>query len=204
MRVTTLPKNRVAEACAVLGEAFQHEPVASRMVQPHLTKRASRLATYFHWSILYMGVENVDIAVDEQSNRILAAAIWQPPAHVPHKIRAALAMPAVYAAIGRSGMRVLNDFEQSVEGAHPNEPHWALVDIGASDAARGTGAGSALLRHRLRVCDEMGLPASLEATTDRSAALYERFGFVKGAQLFGAAEGSVLMVRPPQQIDPGQ
>lgn len=197
MRLTTLPPTRIAEACTVLGEAFADEPVASRMIPHHLDNRVQRLAAYFRWSILYMGLENVDVAIDPVSGRILAAAIGEPPAHKPHRWRAALTLPAVFKAMGRHGFRVLRDFDAVSAAAHAADPHWCLVDIGASNAARGTGAGSALLKKRLSEIDTAGLPTELEATTDRSAALYEKFGFVRGAMLTGVAEGAVIMRREP-------
>ncbi|MEZ5167125.1 MAG: GNAT family N-acetyltransferase [Acidimicrobiales bacterium] len=59
----------------------------------------------------------------------------------------------------------------------PDEPHFYLHLLGASDAARGKGLGSMLLRRVTEVCDAEGWPAYLEASTRRSAALYERHGF---------------------------
>jgi GNAT superfamily N-acetyltransferase len=59
----------------------------------------------------------------------------------------------------------------------PEEPHFYLHLIGARDTARGQGLGSVLLRRVLDVCDAEGTPAYLEASTTRSAALYERHGF---------------------------
>jgi ribosomal protein S18 acetylase RimI-like enzyme len=49
--------------------------------------------------------------------------------------------------------------------------------IGVDPAYQGRGYGAALLRHALQTCDRDGLPAYLEATSPRSAALYQRHGF---------------------------
>ena len=49
---------------------------------------------------------------------------------------------------------------------------------GCGDAFSGPGAGTALLRPTLDRCDRERVPAYLEASTERSAALYERLGFV--------------------------
>lgn len=61
--------------------------------------------------------------------------------------------------------------------AHPQQPHWYCPLIGVIPAFQGQGLGGALLRHALERCDADGLPAYLEATSVRSVALYERFGF---------------------------
>jgi ribosomal protein S18 acetylase RimI-like enzyme len=60
---------------------------------------------------------------------------------------------------------------------HPHEPHWYLPLIGVDPAQQGRGYGSALLEHALCIIDEQGMPAYLEATTERNRALYERYDF---------------------------
>jgi GNAT superfamily N-acetyltransferase len=44
---------------------------------------------------------------------------------------------------------------------------------------QGNGYGSALLQASLARCDADGVPAYLEATSERNVPLYERYGFVK-------------------------
>jgi ribosomal protein S18 acetylase RimI-like enzyme len=60
---------------------------------------------------------------------------------------------------------------------HPEEPHWYLPWIGVRPEAQGRGLGAALLRRGLARADRDGLPAYLEATNRRNAALYARHGF---------------------------
>ena len=48
-------------------------------------------------------------------------------------------------------------------------------------AWQGKGLGTALLRDRFRHLDVVGLPAYLESSSPRSAALYEREGFRRTA-----------------------
>lgn len=67
-------------------------------------------------------------------------------------------------------------FEQ-MAAYHPSEPHWHLPLIGVDPAFQHRGIGGALLRHALEKCDRDGLPAYLEATSRRNAALYARHGF---------------------------
>ena len=50
--------------------------------------------------------------------------------------------------------------------------------LGVATRCQGQGLGTALLRPTLDRCDREGLPAYLEASSQRSAALYERLGFV--------------------------
>jgi GNAT superfamily N-acetyltransferase len=60
---------------------------------------------------------------------------------------------------------------------HLKEPHYYIRYVGVAPPFQGQGLGSALLRPTLDRCDEGGVPAYLEASTERSAALYARLGF---------------------------
>src|SRR5690606_6046955 len=65
------------------------------------------------------------------------------------------------------------------EAAHPTgRPYLYLQQMAVLPTHRGRGLGSAMLRFGLRVADDEGLPAYLEASTPRNRALYERHGFV--------------------------
>ena len=58
----------------------------------------------------------------------------------------------------------------------PKFKHWYLHTIAVRKAAQGLGVGTELLRHAIDRFD--GTAAYLEASTPRSAALYERLGFI--------------------------
>ena len=63
------------------------------------------------------------------------------------------------------------------ERIHLEEPHYYIRYVGVATRYQGQGLGTALLRPTLERCDREGLPAYLEASSERSAALYERLGF---------------------------
>jgi ribosomal protein S18 acetylase RimI-like enzyme len=66
-----------------------------------------------------------------------------------------------------------------VADTHPREfPHLYLASIAVAPAHRGRGVGAAILTERLRLAGS-GVPVFLEASTERSARLYERCGFVR-------------------------
>lgn len=66
-----------------------------------------------------------------------------------------------------------------VAAAHPRDyPHHYLHSIATVPEHRGTGAGTALLRARLDRFAGTGERAFLAASTERSARLYTRLGFV--------------------------
>ena len=80
-------------------------------------------------------------------------------------------------ALGRQLPRV-SRAQRALEEHHPTEPHYYIRWIGVRPGLRGQGLGSALMRPTLDRCDSTDLPAYLEASSERSAALYERLGFM--------------------------
>ena len=63
---------------------------------------------------------------------------------------------------------------------HPRRfPHSYLELIATVPEYRGRGAGAAILTERTRQCSAAGVPAYLEASTERSSRLYTRQGFVR-------------------------
>jgi ribosomal protein S18 acetylase RimI-like enzyme len=83
---------------------------------------------------------------------------------------------------------------------HPTEPHYYIRCVGVRPGLQGQGLGSALMRPTLERCDSDGVPAYLEASSERSAALYERLGFVHLGVLQLPDKGPPLwpMQRPPR------
>ncbi len=64
-----------------------------------------------------------------------------------------------------------------MENRHPHEPHFYIRTVGVRTALQGQGVGSMLMQPTLERADSAGLPTYIEASTERSAALYERLGF---------------------------
>jgi ribosomal protein S18 acetylase RimI-like enzyme len=83
------------------------------------------------------------------------------------------------------------------------EQHCYVRDVGVLPDMQGRGLGSALMRPTLERCDRESLPAYLEASSERSAALYERLGFQLMRELrVGDSPPLRLMVRPPRSEKP--
>jgi ribosomal protein S18 acetylase RimI-like enzyme len=66
---------------------------------------------------------------------------------------------------------------------HPQEPHYYIRTLGVATRFQGQGLGTALLQPTLDRCDRECVPAYLEASTERSAALYQRLGFIHLGEL---------------------
>ena len=86
-----------------------------------------------------------------------------------------------------------------MENRHLREPHFYVRTVGVRTALQGQGVGSALMQPMLEKADSAGLPTYIEASSERSAALYERLGFLHMG-VFELPEGGPPvwpMRRPP-------
>jgi len=91
------------------------------------------------------------------------------------------------------GFVTASRFQSTAVHAHPREePHWYLAIIGVDPARQGYGVGAALLRSRLRRCDQEGLPAYLESSNRENVPLYQHFGFHVTGTL-GLPEGAPVV-----------
>jgi ribosomal protein S18 acetylase RimI-like enzyme len=66
----------------------------------------------------------------------------------------------------------------AMEKRHLREPHFYVRTVGVRTALQGQGVGSMLMQPALERADSAGLPTYIEASSERSAALYERLGFL--------------------------
>jgi GNAT superfamily N-acetyltransferase len=87
-----------------------------------------------------------------------------------------------------------------MELRHYRRPHWYILAVGVRPEHQGQGLGSALLAPTLERCDREGLPAYLEASSERSAALYVRLGFEHLRELrFAGSPPLWQMLRSPKE-----
>jgi GNAT superfamily N-acetyltransferase len=86
-----------------------------------------------------------------------------------------------------------------MHAAHPDLRHDYLAFIGVDPARQGEGIGGRLLRAHHRLSDRDRIPAYLEATGRRNAALYARHGYAED-RAFHIGDGPPLypMLRPPR------
>ena len=116
--------------------------------------------------------------------------MWFPPG-TPLGTEAS-ALPGYLRAFGRR-LVIVSRYQYVAVSAHPREePHWYLAFIGVDPVWQGHGVGAALLRSRLRRCDQEGLPAYLESSKLGNVPLYQHFGFHVTGTL-GLPEGAPVV-----------
>jgi ribosomal protein S18 acetylase RimI-like enzyme len=158
-----------AETIAILVAAFEGD-AAARSLYPG----DADYGRHFPEFMMAFGGRAFDSGVVDCDPAGLGAALWFPPGLEPD---GKTILAALEASIPPERLRVLAAGFEIQASLHLHEPHWYLPWIGVRPEAQGAGLGSALLRRGLARADADGLPAYLEATNRRNAALYARHGF---------------------------
>jgi GNAT superfamily N-acetyltransferase len=177
-----------------LAAAFNDDPVFGWLL-PDERLRPVRLHRFFTLSLRHMGFGRGTVwtcAERAGSAVCMPPGTWQLPPHV-----AFAQGPAFWRAFGRR-LPIATAFQAKMELRHERRPHWYVLAVGVRPERQGQGLGSALLAPTLERCDREGALAYLEASSERSAALYERLGFEHVGELRLAGSPPVWkMLRPP-------
>jgi GNAT superfamily N-acetyltransferase len=157
----------------VLAEAFATDPAFEYMLPPRISRRDKRLERFFRDEV----ARSRRLGGAWTTEDAAGAAIWYPPGRwKPSTWEMLKATPSAVRIFGRQlplGMRALNVLQKH----HPTVAHWYLYYLGTTPQRQSTGIGSMLMRPVLQTCDEQGIPAYLEATSERNRDLYLRHGF---------------------------
>lgn len=184
------------ECARLIAVAFEDDPVVREMV-PGDENRLARLTRFFESELragpLVAGA--LDVVRLEAGGPIAGAGAWVGP-EKPSSWVQLRELPNLLRAIGLRHVAASVAALRAFDGPHPEFPHWYLSDIVVSPDARGRGIGGALLEHRLALIDDEALPAYLEATTDGSRRLYERFGFEATGTFDVGSAPATSMLRP--------
>ena len=181
---------------AVLAEAFLDDPVFSWLM-PKDGKRLAQLRRYFGLDLGHYALPHGRVWTTDD---LTGAALTLPPGKWRVPARTTLLHGSAFGVHLPRAARM----GATMEWRHAREirgPHYYVRDIGVHPGMQGKGLGSALMRPTLDRCDREGLPAYIEASSERSAALYERldFKYVKELRV-GGSPPLWLMIRQPQAV----
>lgn len=176
---------------AALADAFYDDPVFSWLM-PDERKRRARLRRFYAIELRHVGFGQGRVWAGAELG---GAAITTPPGAWRMPMRATLMQGPVFGRRLAHAAALLG----VMEWRHLKAPHYYVAHVGVEPAIQGMGLGSRLLSPTLRRCDHERLPAYLEASSERSAALYERLGFKHIRELrLGGSPPLWLMAREPQ------
>ncbi|MCC2314900.1 GNAT family N-acetyltransferase [Cellulomonas xiejunii] len=187
----------VPKAARVLADALRDDAVTRAML-PGDDDRVARLSRVYaavaRMTLASGGV--VDLARAGAAGPVVGVAVWEPPDLALGRWAQVREVPTLVGAVGLRHLPAAVRALRAFAAQRPRYPHWFLAYVGAAPAARGQGVGSTLLAHRLAVVEGTGMPVYLEATTDASRRLYERFGFRATGTIELGGATATTMVRP--------
>lgn len=191
----TATPDQVPRLAVALADAFRDDPVYAWML-PRSRRPNARLRAMFTAELEQYGLRQGTVWTTTGCD---GAVVAIPPGawEMPKSITATEALKWTR-AFGRR-LRLAARVQRAMEERHLREPHFYVRIIGVRTALQGQGLGSALMQPTLERADSAGLAAYIEASTERSAALYARLGFVHMDVLELPESGPPLwlMRRPP-------
>jgi ribosomal protein S18 acetylase RimI-like enzyme len=203
-RVPTVRQAEVTEVPALsvaLTQAFMGEPVTEWMM-PQRTRRKTRREQLYRVELqsYVLPHDGLVTTADDRNGSLVGACLTLPPGRweMPTSVDGRTAL-RFFRAYGLKLPRAIRAQRVMAE-RHPTVPHYYVRWVGIRPGLRGQGLGSALMRPTLDRSDEERLPAYLEASSEASAALYERLGFVHQGMLTLPEGGPPMwpMLRPPR------
>jgi ribosomal protein S18 acetylase RimI-like enzyme len=168
--------SELAQVSATLADAFVADPILQWLAPSHRSDRRLRRLLEIELAYYVFPAGRALTADDFRG-----ANLELPPG----KWNLAVPLRGALGYVRALGLRLprASRLQKFFESHHLQEPHYYIRYVGVATRFQGQGLGTALLRPTLDRCDREGVPAYLEASTERSAALYERLGFVHLGEL---------------------
>lgn len=158
---------------SVFAAAFEDDPVF-RWLMPTRAGRRRRLERFFGLELRHVVLPSGRIWTTDRS---LGASLELPPGHWRMPLRMQVAYGPGFMRVFGARLPHALALITKMERRHLREPHHYIPYVGVVPEAQGQGLGTALLVATLDRCDRERMPAYLEATSERNAALYARLGF---------------------------
>jgi len=162
--------------------AFTHDPVMDWIARP-APHRAHALEQFFFWLLRVRAIPFGEVWMSADAS---ACAAWLPPgadASPGGFVEQMKLMPLFVRLCGFPRLLRGSAMADAMEKHHPHAPHFYLAFIAVAPRLRGLGLGSVMLEATVARADEAGMPAYLENSNPKNTKLYERAGFVAGANI---------------------
>ena len=172
MNIPTIVKSPAADlepVKAVLALGFSSDALL-RWVFPDAS---SYLKCFDVWMAEYSKIAFENNIVYSEEN-LFGSSLWHPPGvEFDNSV-----LESTFEYIPADRIEVVIKFFEEFEKYHPDDA-WYLPFIAVDPSQQRKGIGSFLLKEALKMIDEKGDRAYLEASNESNKALYERHGFVE-------------------------
>ncbi|MGI5213384.1 GNAT family N-acetyltransferase [Plantactinospora sp. CA-290183] len=179
----------------VIAASFEDLGVSRWLVADEKARRSVLAANFRIWVSHAFGHGAVYATED-----LSGAAVWL------DATSGAIPLPYQYDGLllsqcGRYAPRFLV-LDDAFDSAAPAMPRHHLAFLAVHPTRQGEGIGAALLDRHHSLLDVLGLPASLDASSEAAARLYRRLGYEGEEPVFLPDAGPPFwpMVRPPQPL----
>lgn len=179
--VRTAAMEDVPGVARVLGRALCEDPLLRWLFpEPDLRMARSVRMSALVAGFGYVPRGHTSVFEAEEAGRpvVRGAALWSPPAGDGEGLAFVLrALPHLAPLVGVNRLPEVLGYFAELRASAPQEPHWYLAVLGTDPVARGTGAGSRLLRAGLARADADGVPVYLETMNPADIGYYEKYDF---------------------------
>ncbi|KOU34918.1 GNAT family N-acetyltransferase [Streptomyces sp. WM6378] len=173
VRIRRAGQSDAAAVVRVLDAAFMYDPVSSWVLPDEARRREVHHRLMEAFFQLSFAEGHVDITEDGS-----AVALWIDVPAEPRETGDGDEGPAQLRAFVDPDNERVEQIAHLMAGIHPHgRAHAYLWMIGVTPDRQGEGLGAELITSVLERCDREGLPAYLEASSERSPHLYRRLGF---------------------------
>ncbi len=169
---------RYAEAAAMVGRAFQNDPVIASILPGIVAeKRVRKLTVMFEEILAINARQNEPLSIID-GGFVRAAAILHQPGSYPLPLRTEFGLLArVVLKTGPRGLGRFVHWSLRVSKHRPTAAHYYLETLAVDPSLQGRGLGSAMLKRIASTLDAAQAECVLETANDRNVVLYKRFGF---------------------------
>jgi GNAT superfamily N-acetyltransferase len=160
-----------------LARSFATDPVVNWLAPQHIGRTARRELMFRLEMQAYVLPQGGTAFTADDHDGLVGGCLVLPPDgwKAPLSMDGRTALRWMW-ALGTSLPRAVR-FVRVAEQHHPDEPHYYVRWVGVRPHLQRQGLGTALMQPALAQCDQENAAAYIEASTERSAALYGRLGF---------------------------
>ncbi|MBF6330238.1 GNAT family N-acetyltransferase [Nocardia transvalensis] len=179
LRVRRAGLDEAENVARVLAAASVDEVVLAWVMDGH-PEIAEQYRAQYAPELVGQALRDDEVWVAGEGDDIWAVSLWQTVTSLDRAQEEAARARELYSTAPLPPFRRLSAVTAAIADRHPTEfPHRYLQLIVTLPQHRGQGAGHAIVSDRVKAAADAGQPAYLEASTERSARLYQRCGFAR-------------------------